>query len=38
MSNENKISFKQWASFVVGALSILSKVVIEIIELLPEKK
>lgn len=37
MSSEKKISFKQWASFIVGALSIIGKVVIEIIELIPEK-
>lgn len=37
MSNEKKISFKQWASFIIGAFSIIGKVVLEIIDLIPEK-
>ena len=37
MSNEKKISFKQWATFALSIISIIGKMVLEVIDLIPEK-
>ena len=37
MSNEKKVSFKQWATFALSIISVIGKVVLEIIDLIPEK-
>lgn len=37
MSNEKKISLSQWVSFAIGCLTIIGKVIKEIIDIIPEK-
>ena len=38
MSEQNKIRISEWVSFAIGALTILLRVVKEIVEIIPVKK